>query len=236
MSKGSKRPNEETTLDDLLAAFYEMREEVKKGNEYNEYRFGSAEKRMNIVEREINRKSIVISGVPPTEQENIIETVTDIGRVLGVAVVESDIDDFRRIGKEKELIKVTFVRNIIKRQLIKAVRTRKKLTTLEIGFDRAVNVYINEELGFGAAEIWKRARKLKKLKVIANCWTSEGRVLYKLGKDDVPRVCNDVIELLRIENSHVQTPAQSTRSTAPNQQTSEKAASSQRQPLPKKIK
>lgn len=107
---------------------------------------------------------------------------------------------------------MTFLRAITKRNLVKAVRTRKRLCTSEIGFVNESEVYINEELGRGALEIYTEARKLKKQKVIANTWTSEGKVFYKVKIDGQPKLCHSIEDLFLLTSNVPQiTPGARTR-------------------------
>lgn len=185
----NKRQSEEPTIADVLLSIESLKKSVDDSIQSNADRFQRNEKRINIVERESAKRGVIISGIVEAKGEDLIELVLRIGSVLGVNVAESDIDDVFRIGEKKELIKVGFVRTILRRNLVKAVRKRKKLVTSEIGLAGETDIYINEDLGHGAALIWKELRKLKKDKAISHTWVSEGRVFYKLETDDKPTLC-----------------------------------------------
>lgn len=203
-----ERRNNELTLSDLgymlealTRSVNEMRNELKTDRQYYDAKISLVETRLDIVERETNKKNLIITGIKVAEEEDLVDTVVKISKCLGSVVPKSEIDDVWRFGKEKERIKVVFLRTITKRNLIKKIRERKKLSTKELNLQGDHQIYLNEDLGKGAQEIWKKARQLKQQKTIVNVWTSEGRILYKVKEKDQPKLCLSLYELHQLELS-----------------------------------
>lgn len=189
-------------LETLTQTVNEMRSELKGDRQYFSAKITTVESRVDIVEREVNKKSLVITGIQAPaeeEEEDLVDVVVKISKFLGSTVPKGEIDDVWRFGKEKERIKVIFLRTITKRNLLKKIRERKKLSTKELNLEGDHQIYLNEDLGKGAQEIWKKARQLKKQKLIDRVWTSEGRILYKIQEKDQPKLCTSLYELYQLE-------------------------------------
>lgn len=189
-------------LETLTQTVNEMRSELKGDRQYFSAKITTVESRVDIVEREVNKKSLVITGIQAPaeeEEEDLVDVVVKISKFLGSTVPKGEIDDVWRFGKEKERIKVIFLRTITKRNLLKKIRERKKLSTKELNLEGDHQIYLNEDLGKGAQEIWKKARQLKKQKLIDRVWTSEGRILYKIQEKDQPKLCISLYELYQLE-------------------------------------
>lgn len=207
----NKRAAEEVTNADLAVMIRELTSKVDNSNkqmkldrQYYRGKFVKIEKRLNTVECEVGKKTIIVDGIeedakPDESFTDLCQIIINIAAVLGVNIVEAEIDDIWRVGIDKKKIKVIFLRSIVKREIIKRMRARKKFSTLDIGGKVDKQIYLNEELGAGAAEIWKKARQLKKDKVIAKCFTSGGRVFFVEKEPDKPKLCTSVNQLLNIE-------------------------------------
>lgn len=192
------KPNntEGVTLDDLgkkidllAKAMNDSVEQQKKDRKAFTSKFNFVEDRLAVVEREAHKKSLIIAGIAPLKDESLLNITASIGQALGIQIQAYDLDDIWRTGKEKELIKVIFTRAILKREIVAAIRTKKGLTTKEIGLPGETSIYINEDLPYIVRRVWKKARSLKKNHVIAEAWVSEGRVLVKAKEEDRATIC-----------------------------------------------
>lgn len=199
-SGSNKRPNEEVTNADLALLITALTDKVNSSIESNLRQFERADFRLCELERETNKKGIIITGIKPAEGENLVNIVIKLGETVGVEIEEWDIDDIWRVGKNKEIIKVVFLRSIAKRFLVQKIREKKDLTANQIGFDYNDKVFVNEALGPAASKIFARARELKRAKKINQVWTSAGRIFYKLKEGDNPRRCTTLNELALLES------------------------------------
>lgn len=205
IGSGNRRKTEEPTIADIFLQLSELNDKVDKildreeyDREYYNSRFAVSENRISIVEREVNKKALIITGIKHREGEKLSGIVQNIGVQLKQDILATDIDEVYRFGREKERIKVNFLRTSVKREILQAIKKRKKLSTKEIGFEEDQQIYINEDLGAGAAEIFKEARKLKRLKLISNTWTLSGRVFYKVNPNDNPTLCSNIEQLFAL--------------------------------------
>ena len=63
-------------------------------------------------------------------------------------------------------------------------------------------IYINDDLSVLAQTLFKKARYLKSKNILDNAWTTNGKVFYKIKKEDEPKFCNNLEELEKIEDSY----------------------------------
>lgn len=148
---------------------------------------------------EINKKALIISGVKPSDNEDLVEVATKVGKALACPLSANDIDDIWRFGRQKEKLKIVFLRSITKTALLKKLRERKNLSTKELGLPYDQQVYLNEDLGAGAAQIWHQARQLVKKKIIWRVWTTGGRVFYKEAKEGTAKLFHSLDDLRKLE-------------------------------------
>lgn len=219
----NKRPNEEVTNSDLALMIENLTNKLdaslsaqQNDRDHFNGKIAAAEVRLNIVEKEVNKKTLIVTGVEFAEGEDLTDIIVKISKCLGHQVSKNEVDDIWRIGKQKEKIKVTFLRAVVRRNLLKKVRERKQLSTTELSLSYDQQVYLNEELGKGAQQIWQQARKLKQQKIIAGVWTTEGRVFYKVKSEDDPKLCTSLFELQQLEGSTELAPARDKNSSKAN--------------------
>ena len=122
------------------------------------------------------RSMIRLSGVPDTnENENTLDVVLDIfKKKLGIELQKSDIDRTHRLGpldsksKTPRAIVVKFS-SYPCRSLVYGER-RKLMNS---------GLFINDHLTATRARLLYFARQYKKLDLITNAWTAEGRILVR---------------------------------------------------------
>lgn len=198
MAGGQKRAQDEVTNSDLASMIANLTKKVDKSladQRVNAKKFTAVEGRLDFVEKEVNRKALIVTGIKAADEENHCDIIVKVSRVIGCSIQDIDIDDIWRFGRAKERIKVIFLRSLVKRNLLKKIRERKRLSTKEIGLSYDTQIYINEDLGRGAQEIWREARELKKRKVIAKTWVAGGRVYYMKEANSSPLICKNPLEL-----------------------------------------
>lgn len=220
MTTGNKRCHEETiSHSDLAALIQNLSDKFDRQfltqEEYKE-KFSSIESRLDTVEREVNKKALIISGVQPSKEEDLPELVANIARSLAVPINKNEIDDIWRFGRDKQKVKVVFLRSITKRTLLKKVREKKKLSTKDIGLSYEAQVYLNEDLGAGASHILYKARQLKRASVIYATWSAGGRVFYKLEKEGTPCICHSLSDLEALEGKQEESAEPSAAATDDN--------------------
>lgn len=198
------------TIDDLACMIRELGETLKiianqktEDQAQNDNKFKRIDHRLEDLERDSNKKAIIISGIQAEEHEDLAGVIVKIAEVLNVPINDTEIDDIWRIGRDKALIKIVFLRSITKRSFIRKVRERKKLSSQELGLSYEAKIYLNEALGQSTMLAWNKARELVKKKLVNKAWVSEGKIYYKTREQkagDVPKLCKTIEELLAIEN------------------------------------
>lgn len=191
---GSRNKPDAVTLAQVWDIVSEIRDSLKESIRLQQSdrksvvkKFKQVDSRITDLEREINKRSVVISGIK-NSSEDLASLVIKIFEVLDHQLTISDIDDLFRVGRQKEFIKVTFLRYSDKSSLLKKVKN-SKLTTLKLGLNYEEKVYVNEALGPETSKIWKRARDLKKSKAIFNCFVATGKVFVVEQEGDQPIHC-----------------------------------------------
>lgn len=198
---GTRNKTDEPTLTQIWELITEIRNDLKgvlkrqeSDRKYTSENFKRVDSRITDLEREVNKKSVIITGIKKSE-DDLSSLVVKITETVGNPLMPSDFDDLFRIGREKDIIKVTFLRYADKLATIKKVK-ETKLTTLQLGLKYNGKIYMNDALGPETSKTWKRARDLKKTKSIHNCFVAAGKVFIVQKEGDRPLYCRGLDDLL----------------------------------------
>lgn len=188
----------------------ELRKEVKKLQDILEEKDNEIVKLTNKVddlEQYTRRNSVRINAIPETENENTSQLVTELAKAMGVDLPKDAIDRSHRIGQKTTgssaaprdrpiIVKFTSFQH--KLALVTKRSELRKKTGEDIfphlnwplaapaSSPRASarnNVYINDDLTAVRAQVFRKARQLKKENQIADTWTRDGFIFVKLSKD-----------------------------------------------------
>lgn len=157
------------------------------------------------------RTSVRISGIPETSGEDVTKTVNEVFAVLGVSPV---VNRVHRVGPLKSKVATSqpasdpsppratspssdvgretsaspspqFPRHrAILCQFISYADKANVMKNASVLKDKRPGVYINEDLTRERSKLFYDARKLKKKGKIADCWTSDGKVVVKCKIDN----------------------------------------------------
>ncbi|KAG7313192.1 hypothetical protein JYU34_000287 [Plutella xylostella] len=158
------------------------------------YMMSQIEASYNRQEQHQRLKNIEIQGLPEMPQENLIGVVQLIAYIVGFIVQADAIEFATRIrlaekpensGFVKPVI-VKFVSQEYKNMLMAAVKQRRGVTTMDLGYPGdARQVFLNEHLTPANKALLRRARLLCKMHNFKYCWTKNGEI-YVQKKDGSP--------------------------------------------------
>lgn len=166
----------------------------------------ATDSRIDQLERQIRINELVLSGVPFVNNENLVEIMTTICRVIkfsgGVDSIEScfrlPVRNNRRRSSPSIIIK--FWGADAKNDFFKQYFATKKLCTSMIGFAAPSRVYVNENLTKRNFEIFCASRDLKKDGRIARFNTQRGRVVVQLQGSDKSYIVDSLDQLSKLVN------------------------------------
>lgn len=151
------------------------------------------------------QNNVEISGIPATSGENLNSLLNTLCTVVGFKLSDTDVDTIHRVRpyrSESELdgqpsrhpsIVVRFTQRRRKEQLIAAVRSRRGLTTVDIGMPgRSSNLYVSDHLTPINKLLLKRVRALKVEKNYTYVWVKDCKILIR--KNDSSNIIRIVKE------------------------------------------
>lgn len=190
------------------------------------------ESRFNKMERELLRNELIITGVPTTYGESVMDIIGDICNTLQCNVNGGDVVAAYRLpaGKAKsgrfhsERITAPIILKLVndwaKQTLLSAYFKLKNLNTGVIGYQTKSRIYINESLTINNRSIFKAATEAKKSKLITKCYTRNGIVHIQISHEGKIFRISDIDQLNAIispHSSHHQTSAFSSNSNSSQQ-------------------
>lgn len=159
--------------------------------QYNDERF-------NNLERELLRNEIIVTGVPASHGEIVINIVGDIVNAINSNINGGDIVSAFRIpttnanmGRNRNGRSSGYSAPIIvrlssdwaKQDFISAYFKKKNLNTSDIGYQSNARIYVNESLTKHNRAIFKAATEAKKSRSITKCYTRNGIVHIQLQEE-----------------------------------------------------
>lgn len=159
-------------------------------------------KRLNNVIEEMNIKvddqeqysranTLEIYGVPESPNENVVQTVLDIGKALHLDLKEEMIDACHRLRKLNNRptpgIIVKFVRRYDKERILQKRRVVRNLSTRHLGMTSDTPIYINQSLTATRRILFAKAKQLQREKEYKYLWVDKaGRI--KIRKNDTSAI------------------------------------------------
>lgn len=169
---------------------------------------GIAENRIDQLERQVRMNELVISGVPTTDNEKLMEIIASICRVIqfhgGSEAIETcfrlPIHNNRRRSSPSIIVKFWGADG--KNDFFKRYFATKKLCTSMIGYSAPSRIYVNENLTKKNFDIFCKARDLKKEGKIIRFNTQRGRVTVKLQGSEKSHTVDSMDKLSLLVSQH----------------------------------
>lgn len=145
------------------------------------FRLDDLKSSLEKMEQEKSRKGIILSGIPETPHENLLEILIRLANQLKISIKGDNVEKIFRTKSGNVLVSLnsTSIRNQLydARKLIR----QQQITSKTIGFTTDNTIYINELLSKSEQELFFRARTLKRQLGYKYAWTNN-HVIY-LKKD-----------------------------------------------------
>ena len=160
-----------------------LEDDLSKSKAYSkemEQRLDDAEGRHDDLEQYTRKFNLVIHGISEREDEDNVENIIELGKLLNVNLTRNDIDIVHRMNTKSQNhprpIIVRFSRYSAKNQLYKARIHLRNVLSQPLGPDK---IYINENLTSWRAELFREVRKVKKKYHNGKAWTVDGKIFFK---------------------------------------------------------
>ena len=132
------------------------------------------------LEQYIRKFNLVIHGIPEREEEDNVENVINLGKILKVNLARCDIDIVHRLNTKNKTktrpIIVRFSNYNVKSQLYKARINLRNATLHDLGAEK---IFINENLTAWRAGLFREARNVLKKYHNGKTWTIDGKIFFK---------------------------------------------------------
>ena len=143
---------------------------------------------IDMLKQQAKKKTIVISGLKPTDDETADKSAMRLMKQLKINLHPTEIDDAFRVKKRNKETPDIIVALTTHRKKVEIMTAKKNLRQLD------EQIYINEQLTPRQGELFASTRSLVKQKRILATWTRDGKVYVK--KDgSSPFVINNIQEL-----------------------------------------
>ena len=160
-----------------------LEDDLSKSKAYSkemEQRLDDVEGRHDDLEQYTRKFNLVIHGISEREDEDNVENVIELGKLLNVNLTRNDIDIVHRMNTKSKNqprpIIVRFSSYNAKNQLYKARIKLRNLFSQALGPGK---IYINENLTSWRAELFREVRKVKKKYQNGKAWTVDGKIFFK---------------------------------------------------------
>ena len=159
------------------------------------------ESRANGIEQYTRKNNVIIAGIPLLKNENTGEIVKSCAKAVGVIITEKDIDACHRLSprdaNQSPNIVVRLTRRNLKQDLIRKWK-QKQPKLCDIGRRSDSRTYIEEHLSPRNAELYYKARCIRKEREVKYLWTSDCNIFARIKDgESVIRITseNDLKEL-----------------------------------------
>ena len=207
-----------TTCKDEMRQKDELLVKLEERMELKDHQMEELEQKIDDMEMYSRRNLFRINGIVEKENESTDELVVGVAKIIGVDLKIDEIDRSHRVGRREGERGEKFDRPIIVkftsyRSKRKLMKDRKNLKDADFsplfsptaaesggaGGEREdgeiadqpkirLKVFINDDLTKARARLAAKARTLKKDKVIADTWVSDGVIIVKKLNGDTKRV------------------------------------------------
>lgn len=148
-------------------------------------RVKSLEERVETSEQYSRVNMIEVYGIPEKPNEDVLETVKNLGKAVGMEITDGMVDTCHRLGKTQEGkpppgIIISFVRRYDKQKLLQKKKEKKELKTDAMGYKVKNLIYINPSLSPERRRLLAAAKSKKSEEKWAYVWTTdEGKILVR---------------------------------------------------------
>lgn len=162
------------TINDLMTENKMLKEKIN-----------DLENRLDEQEQYSRRNTIEIYGIPQDKNEDVVQIVKEVGKVLDFEITKPMIDACHRMGRRPGHnsapagIVVRFVSRLDKEELLRRRRVKSNLSTrhMNLGVDQPV--YINEALTPARRKLMAAARQVRREKSIKFLWVRNGKIFMR---------------------------------------------------------
>lgn len=166
--------------------------------------------KINELEQYSKKNCVIINGVPEAPDESALGLVMEIGRLIDVEILPTDIDNVHRMGKQKNDDKprpiiVKFVRYLKRSEFYqerKSVREARVPEDSRFTATMLDRVYIADCLTRHNGAIMFVARQLRKDGMIAHCWTDGGVMKVRVNVDGPTKRIRGINDLHQLVGDH----------------------------------
>lgn len=143
------------------------------------------EEQLNTNEQFSLRNELEITGLPETQNENLLHLVTVAATKIGVKLNEDDIDLVTRVGPQNSRIPntrarpivVRFLRNNKRNDMLTSARARRNLSSTDLEIQgTSSKLYLNERLTKLNRKLFRDARIRAKQNGFRYCWVKHGSI------------------------------------------------------------
>lgn len=158
------------------------------------------EERLVESEQYSRRNCLEIQGIPEDRNENVIQTVKQVGKALDIDIEDNMIDVCHRLRKRRDDqrpagIIVKFVRRMDAEEVLRKRRVKRNLSTRHMGLPMDSMIYINEALCPSRRKVFAQARIVKREKGYKYLWIRSGNI-YMRKEEKAPVIqVNNISEL-----------------------------------------
>lgn len=149
---------------------------------------------------------VEIKNIPPSHAEtkdNLLSTVTSIGKHLNVPIQPHEIKDVFRINTRDSAARtvvVDFTGVMMKERIIRMYRRKNRennrLTTEKLGFNGPSKpIYISESLSPKMKRLFYLSRDFAKSNEYSHCWISNGKILLRKKEGESFKIIKDEDDL-----------------------------------------
>lgn len=141
----------------------------------------SSEERITNLEQYSRNKNIELKGIPPTEDESVIDLVKKIGQACEEEINENDIEICHRVPRKDKgcpNIVVQFKARA-KRDAILAKARKKEIVTSDLSLSGESPIYVNEHLCPALKKLLGMTVAKKKENNWKYAWVKDGKILAR---------------------------------------------------------
>lgn len=133
------------------------------------------------------RNEVEIIGLPETTNENLHHVALTLASKIQINLKDEDIDEVYRAGARRNLkindqprpIVIRLVRHSKRKELLKASKQRKNLTSADLTDGQNIPIYLNERLTRKNRLLFRKTRKEFYEAGFRYCWTNEGHIFVR---------------------------------------------------------
>jgi len=225
------------TLDNLATRINTIENQQKSMKEDIDFLYEdnfNTRNHVNDLEQYQKKSNIVISGIPEQENENLLDMFKNLAKELDVNLNEYDVIAIHRLPPRQKEIPQVIVRLLNHDKKAKLVSNAKNIKpTINLIMDGNPSpIYISDHLSKANANLFKKAKDLKKAGLIKYAWVKNCKIYARESDESKVYHITSYEDLKQIEtavqNKLPQTSATTSSSTTTSNEESQPVAASTR--------